>query len=154
MMEAIMLIGPQGAGKSSFYAQRFADTHLRLNRDMLHTNHRLDVLFHAALAVKQPIVLDNTHARRESRARFIICCKATGMRMIAYWFDVSVEDAIARNRRRTGKAQVPELAIRGLLAKLEPPTPDEGFDEIHRVRLVEQDGELAFVVEPLHPAQP
>jgi predicted kinase len=151
-MEAIMLIGPQGAGKSTFYAQRFADTHLRLNRDMLHTNHRLDVLFHAAISVKQPIVLDNTHARRDSRARFIACCKATGMRMIGYWFDVSVEDAIARNARRVGKAHVPELAIRGLLAKLEPPTPNEGFDEIHRVQLVERDREFAFVVEPLHPA--
>lgn len=147
-----MLIGPQGAGKSTFYAQRFADTHLRLNRDMLHTNHRLDVLFHAALAVRQPLVLDNTHARRESRARFVICCKAVGMRMIAYWFDVSVEDAIARNGRRQGKAQVPELAIRGLLAKLEPPTPDEGFDEIHRVRVIERAAEFAFFVEPLYSA--
>lgn len=144
-----MLIGPQGAGKSTFYAQRFADTHLRLNRDMLRTNHRLDVLFHAALAVRQPIVLDNTHAHREGRARFIASCKAVGMRMIAYWFDVAVEDAIARNERRTGSARVPEIAIRGLLAKLEPPTPEEGFDEIHRIRV--SAGEFAFVIDTLYP---
>ncbi len=151
-MEAIVFIGPQGAGKSTFYAQRFADTHLRLNRDMLRTNHRLEVLFHAALAVKQPIVLDNTQARRESRARIIACCKAVGFRVIAYWFDVPVEDAIARNNRRVGKAQVPEVAIRGLLAKLEPPSPDEGFDEIHRVRVVEPAADLAFAVDRLYSA--
>lgn len=144
-----MLIGPPGAGKSTFYAQRFADTHLRLNRDMLRTNHRLDVLFHAALAVKQPLVLDNTHVHRRSRARFVGCCKATGMRMIAYWFDVPIEDAIARNLRRLGKAQVPEIAIRGMFAKLEPPTPAEGFDVIHRVGVIELASGFAFRVEPL-----
>lgn len=145
-MEAILFIGAQGAGKSTFYARRFGDTHLRLSRDMLRTEHRLEVLFHAALAVKQPMVLDNTNPRRKSRARYVASCKAAGFRVMAYWFDTTIEEALARNSRRTGAAWVPDLAIRGLMAKLEPPAADESFDEIHRVRVVEPD----FVVETLH----
>ncbi|MBL8896636.1 MAG: ATP-binding protein, partial [Planctomycetes bacterium] len=33
-MEAVLLIGIPASGKSSFYAERFASTHLRINLDM------------------------------------------------------------------------------------------------------------------------
>jgi predicted kinase len=36
-MEAVLLVGIQGAGKSTFYQQRFFDTHVRINLDMLKT---------------------------------------------------------------------------------------------------------------------
>ena len=39
-MEAIIFIGIQATGKSAFYQQRFADTHIRLNLDMLKTRRR------------------------------------------------------------------------------------------------------------------
>ncbi|MEZ4449688.1 MAG: AAA family ATPase [Nannocystaceae bacterium] len=145
-MEAILLIGIQGAGKSTFYARRFVDTHLRLNRDMLRTNHRLDVLFHAALALQQPLCLDNTQVRRGGRARLIAGARAAGFRVLGYWFDVPLEEALARNRLRAESARIPEVGIRGLAAKFEPPAADEGFHEIHRVRVVPPD----FEVEPLH----
>ena len=147
-MEAIVFIGAQATGKSTFYARHFAATHLRLSRDMLRTAHRLDVLFHAAVAVKQPLVLDNTHPTRTSRARYVHGCRAAGYRVIAYWFDTTVEAALARNEARTGSARVPEVAIRGTLAKLEPPVPDEQLDEIYRVNIIEPD----FFIELLHPS--
>jgi predicted kinase len=56
-MEAVVFIGVQASGKSSFYAQHYADTHLRLNRDMLRTAHREVVLMHACLAVGQAFVV-------------------------------------------------------------------------------------------------
>jgi predicted kinase len=146
-MEAIVFIGAQASGKSTFYARNFAATHLRLSRDMLGTAHRLDVLFHAALSVGQPLVLDNTHPARASRARYVAGCKAAGYRVIAYWFDTTAEAALARNQARAGSARVPERAIRGVLAKLEPPAPDEPFDAIYRVQISDPD----FVVEILHP---
>lgn len=147
-MEAIVFIGAQASGKSTFYARHFAATHLRLSRDMLRTAHRLDVLFHAALAVKQPLVLDNTHPARTSRARYIDGCRAAGYRVIAYWFDTTAEAALARNQARAESARVPDLAIHGLLAKLEPPSPDEQFDVIYRVTITAPD----FVLERLHPS--
>ena len=39
-MEAVILIGIQGAGKSTFYKDRFFNTHVRINLDMLKTRHR------------------------------------------------------------------------------------------------------------------
>lgn len=92
-------------------------------------------------------MLDNTHPARQSRTRYVAGCKAAGYRVIAYWFDTTAEAALARNQTRTGNARVPERAIRGALAKLEPPAPDEGFDTIYRVQIADPD----FVVETLHP---
>lgn len=53
-MEAILPIGIQGAGKSSFYRERFFSTHIRINRDMLKTRYREEVLLHACILAKQP----------------------------------------------------------------------------------------------------
>ena len=39
-MEAVIFVGLQGAGKSTFYKERFLDTHPRLSLDMLKTRHR------------------------------------------------------------------------------------------------------------------
>ena len=63
-MEAIVFIGIQGTGKSSFYQERFFHTHVRLNSDMLKTKHRLRLLLQACLEAKQPFVLDNTNVTR------------------------------------------------------------------------------------------
>jgi hypothetical protein len=40
MLEVIVFVGLQGAGKSTFYAQRFAATHVLVSKDRLRTNRR------------------------------------------------------------------------------------------------------------------
>lgn len=147
--EAVLLIGIQGAGKSSYYARQFASTHLRLNRDMLRTHHRLEVLFHAALAVQQSLVLDNTNPTKQARARWIASARAAGFRVTAHWLDVPLADALDRNALREGKARVPDAAILGFAAKLEPPELAEGFAAIHRVRLIDH----VYVVDRLDGSQ-
>jgi hypothetical protein len=67
-MEAVLLIGVQGCGKSTFYKERFFDTHVRISRDMLKTKGRERLLLGACLAAKQPFVLDNTNALASQRA--------------------------------------------------------------------------------------
>lgn len=42
-MEAVIFIGIQGAGQSSFYKERFFQTHVRSNLDMLRTRRRFVV---------------------------------------------------------------------------------------------------------------
>lgn len=37
MTEAVIFVGVQGSGKSTFYRERFFDTHVRINLDMLRT---------------------------------------------------------------------------------------------------------------------
>lgn len=51
-MEAVILIGVQGAGKSTFFKQRFVDTHIRINGDMLKTKYREKLLVEACLKAK------------------------------------------------------------------------------------------------------
>ena len=72
-MEAIIFIGLQAAGKSSFYRLRFIDSHIRLNLDMLRTRHREQLLFRACLEAKQPVVIDNTNPGKLDREIYNTC---------------------------------------------------------------------------------
>lgn len=147
-MELILFIGLQATGKSSFYRERFFGTHVRLNLDMLKTRHREALLFAACLAGKTPLVVDNTNLTRLDRARYIPGAKAEGFTVRGYFFQSRVADSLARNATRTGKARVPDLAIRGASRQLEVPSLDEGFDSLQFVRL---DGQNQFIVEPWNP---
>ncbi|WP_244923719.1 AAA family ATPase [Enhygromyxa salina] len=132
-MEAVVFVGVQGSGKSTFFARHYADTHVRLNRDMLRTGNREAVLMHACLAVGQAFVIDNTNPKRDTRARYVAAAKAAGFRTIVVVFSVPLELALARNAAREAAARVSEIAIRGTFAKLEAVTDDEGFDEVRTV---------------------
>ena len=134
-MEAVIFVGIQGSGKSSFYRERFFDTHVRISLDVLRTRHREQLLFAACLAAKQPFVIDNTNPLVHDRARYIEPARKAGFRMVAYFFETSLADAMRRNHQRGGKQKVPVPAIAGTLRKLQVPTLEEGYDEIHKVTL-------------------
>jgi len=143
-MEAVILIGVQGSGKSTFFRRRFFDTHVRINLDMLRTRAREKILFEACLRAGQPFVVDNTNPTRADRQRYIPACKAAGFRVAAYWFDMTIEECLARNAARAGKQVIPPPGLHACRWRLQPPTKDEGFDAIYRVRTDEQG---QFVVE-------
>lgn len=147
-MEAILFIGIQGAGKSSFYKQTFFNTHVRINLDMLKTRHREAILVQACVTAQQPFVVDNTNFSIEQRAKYISIAKAAGFRVIGYYFSSQPVDAIRRNSQRTGKERVPDQAIWGTYKQLQPPTFQEGFDRLYRVRVGENYG---FSVEEWSP---
>jgi predicted kinase len=141
--DAIVFCGLQGSGKSTFFARRFADTHVRLNLDMVRTRNREDILLHACLAVQQPFVADNTNPTPPQRSRYAILARAAGFQTVeCYWFDVAVERCVTQNAGRTPDRCVPEIAIRGTAAKFVPPTRAEGFDRVYRVT-VGDDGTFA-----------
>lgn len=134
-MEAVILIGLQGSGKSSFFRERFFNTHIRLNLDMLRTRRREKILLEACLTAKQPFVVDNTNVLAEERARYIAPAKAAGFEVTGYYFRADVQAALERNSRRTGKAMVPAAAIFAAYKRLQLPQPDEGFDRLYYVSL-------------------
>jgi predicted kinase len=131
--QAVIFVGVQGSGKSTYFAQHYADTHVRLNLDMLRTRHREAVLLHACLAVGQSFVVDNTNPTAATRARYIKLAEAAGYEIVGVAFDTPLELALARNQARSGRARVPDRAIRGTFAKLEPVSEAEGFDRVIRV---------------------
>ncbi|HEX6373596.1 MAG TPA: AAA family ATPase [Longimicrobium sp.] len=150
-MQAVILVGIQASGKSTFYQQRFFDTHVRISRDLLRTRNRERMLLQACLESRQPFVVDNTSVLAEERARYVQAAKAAGFRVVCYFFRTETRAAIARNRLRQGKAVVPIPGILGTYKKLEEPRMEEGFDELYTVTLTPAN---EFVVEPFTAADP
>lgn len=145
-MEAVILIGIQGAGKTTFYQRRFADTHVRLNLDMLRTRARERILLEACLRAGQPFVIDNTNVRVSERAAYLAAARAAGFRAAAYFFVPELRASIARNNAREGKQAIPVKGLVGTFKRLEPPAREEGFDAVYEVRALP---EYQFDVRPL-----
>jgi predicted kinase len=134
-MEAVILVGIQASGKSTFYKERFFDTHVRISRDLLRTKNRESLLMDACIRAQQPFVVDNTNPLAEERARYILAARAARFRVVCYFFRTETRAAIARNAKREGRARIPIPGILGTYKKLEEPRPEEGFDEIYVVTL-------------------
>ena len=134
-MEAVIFIGIQGTGKSSFYQERFFHTHVRINSDMLKTKHRLRLLLNACLEAKQPFVLDNTNVTKEVRADLIAQSKAAGFRVVGFYFRSDISSALVRNSERASSAHIPDRGVLGTYKKLELPQRAEGFDALYYVQI-------------------
>lgn len=145
-MEAVVFIGIQGSGKSSFYKERFFSTHVRISLDLLKTRHREQRLLEACLGTAQRFVIDNTNPTREERVRYVEAARAAKYSAVGYYFQSKVDDCQRRNSERPGSERVPDVAVLSTAKKLELPTREEGFDQLFYVKL--QDGR--FVVEEWH----
>jgi predicted kinase len=133
-LEVVVLIGLQGAGKSTLYARRFAATHAHVSKDKLR-HHRRPAerqlsLIDEALADGRPVVVDNTNLTRASRAPLIAAARRRGARVVAWVLSTPLPLCLERNARREGKAHVPPFVIRNAARAFEPPLPEEGFDDI------------------------
>jgi predicted kinase len=138
-VEVVIFIGGQGSGKSTFYREKFFDTHVRINLDMLRTRNRERLILEACIAAQQSFVVDNTNPLPADRARYIVPARAAGFRAIAYFFTTPLREAMRRNTARKGKQKIPAVAIAGTFKKLQRPTLEEDFDEIHTVELTADD---------------
>jgi predicted kinase len=132
-MEAVVFCGVQGAGKTTLYVERFLATHVRISRDLLRTRHREQVFLQACLETRQPFVVDKCNPTAAERAPYVAAARAAGFRVVAYWLDVAVAEAVARNERRDGAARIPLVGVYGTAKALEPPQSGEGFDEVVRI---------------------
>lgn len=148
-MEAILFVGLQGAGKSTFYRERYFDTHIRINLDMLRTRHRESLLLDACLRMKQRFVVDNTNATPEQRARYILPAREAGFLVIGYYFVPDLTGCLARNAARPPDRRIPPRGVYGTLKRLRPPAYEEGFDRLFRVTLPEAGGFQVEKWEPL-----
>ena len=144
-MEAVIFIGLQATGKSSFYLARFFHSHIRINLDMLKTRRREELLLGACLAMQQSFVVDNTNPTVEERARYILPARAARFQIVGYYFESSLAEAIRRNSTRVPEAQVPAKAIGATRKKLQLPAPGEGFDALYTVHIAPAGG---FEVAP------
>lgn len=142
-MEAILFIGVQASGKSTFYQERFFSTHLRINLDMLHTRHRERQFLDTCLRTSLPFVIDNTNPTKAERQVYIEAAKASRYRVVGYYFQSSLDDCKLRNDTRPSEHRVLLAGLLGTYARLELPSHDEGFDALYYVKTY--DG--SFTVE-------
>ena len=81
----------------------------------IESRHGCRVLF--ALKRHKPCVIDNTNVTVAERRRYIpLARKDKDARIVVYCFAPDLEGCLARNEKRTGRAHVPEVAIRCKLA--------------------------------------
>jgi predicted kinase len=141
MSEVVILVGLQGAGKTTFFRQRFAETHDHVSKDRFRNNRnkarRQRQLIEEALRAGRSVVVDNTNATRQDRKEIVEVGRAFGAKVVCCFFESDVAGSVERNRRRTGKAHVPDAAIYVTRHRLQEPDADEGFDELYRVRALE-----------------
>ncbi len=143
-MEAVVFTGIQGAGKTTFFKDRFFETHVRISLDMLKTRRREAVLLAACIEGKQSFVVDNTNPTAEDRRRYIEPAKDAGFAVIGYCFAVDLAGSKRRNQERTDKPPIPLPGLLGTHKRLQVPAYAEGYDRLLAVR-IGSDG--AFVVE-------
>lgn len=134
MLELIILTGLQGSGKTTWYHENLAATHVHVSKDLMSNARNRELRqqqqIDEALGAGRSVVVDNTNPSRESRAPLIAIGHRRGARVIAVYFEVHVPTSLMRNRAREGKARVPDIAIFRTKKHLVPPALDEGFDEV------------------------
>ena len=130
----VIFVGLPASGKSTYYFEHFAATHVHVSKDLLPRGARQEMLIAAALAAGQSVVVDNTNPSAAVRAPLIALGRRHGARIIAYFFEADVKTVLVRNRLREGKARVPDVAVFVTRKKLAPPSYDEGFDEIQVIK--------------------
>jgi predicted kinase len=141
--ELIIFVGLQGAGKTTYYHERFAATHVHVSKDLMRRSKKEPcqrAQIAEALAAGRSVVVDNTNPTLYDRAPLIALGRDHGARVVAYFFEVPVRTAVARNQQRQGAARVPNVAIFATQKRMVPPSLDEGFDEV-TVVVVEQKSE-------------
>jgi predicted kinase len=143
-VEAVIFVGLQGAGKSTFYRERFFASHLRINLDMLKTRHRERRFLQACIETRQRFVVDNTNPTRAERQVYIEAARQAGFRVVGYYFQSRVEDCKRRNEQRPAAERIPLQGILGAAGRLQTPSKEEGFDELYYVRIDEAN---RFAVE-------
>jgi predicted kinase len=136
-LELVIFVGLQAAGKSTYYRDHFAATHVHVSKDLMKharsRDARQEQEIARALAVGRSVVVDNTNPTPAARAPLIALGRAYGARVVAYFFAATVKDAVLRNRAREGKARVPDVALYVTARKLVPPNFEEGFDEVRAI---------------------
>jgi predicted kinase len=136
-LECVLLVGLPGAGKTTFFRERFAATHVHVSKDLWPNaagrEARQRRLVEASLAGGRSVVVDNTNPTPADRAPIIALAHAHGAAVVGYFFDVSTRAAVARNRAREGRARVPDVAIFTVAKRLVVPSAAEGFDRLFTV---------------------
>lgn len=132
--EAIIFIGIQGSGKSTFYHQNFPDL-VHISLDELRTRHREALLLKECTENRKSFVVDNTNPQIKDRQKYIDIAKKNDYKVTGYYFSSRISECVERNNQREGKARVPSTAVAATYNRLQIPDYSEGFDDLYYVEI-------------------
>jgi len=113
-----VLIGPQGAGKSTWAR-------------------------YIAPSLSSPIFFDAILVKTTERRPILAAAKSHSVESVAVWFKTPLEVCLSRNASRPADEVVPVQSVRNVHAAIEPPTIAEGFTQVIEV-LVDEEGPAPF----------
>src|SRR3954447_23063976 len=150
-VQAVILCGLQGSGKTTLYRERFLETHARLSMDLLRTRAREAAFLRLCLETRLPFVVDNTNPTAADRARYVAPALAAGFSAVGYLVEVDFALAAGRNSGRAGVARVADAGLRDVARRFVRPAPAEGFAELWHATATPDGG---WRVEPLATTPP
>ena len=143
-MEAVILCGVQGSGKTTLYRDRFLETHVRISLDLLRTRAREAAFLELCLRTRTPFVVDNTNPTAADRRRYLEPAREAGFSVVG--FLVEVDHAVAAGRNAARERTVPGSGLRDVARRLVRPAPEEGFDALWHATAAPDGG---WRIEPL-----
>jgi predicted kinase len=103
-MEMIIFCGIQAAGKSTFYKERFFNSHVRISLDLLNTRNKELIFLKTCLQLQQRIVIDNTNPTKLERKKYIELARQYNYQVTGYFFQSKI-----RARKKSTKKVSPLL---------------------------------------------
>jgi predicted kinase len=147
-LELVLFVGLPASGKTTFFRERFAQSHVHVSKDLWPNARNRDLrqtrLLEESLGAGRSVVVDNTNPSPAVRAPVIALARRFGARVTGFYFESLVPLSLERNSEREGRARVPDVAIHAIATRLIRPARDEGFDDLWHVCIREG----RFVVEP------
>jgi predicted kinase len=157
MPELVILIGLPGAGKTSFVRARLAG-HVHVSKDLMRAARgrqaRQLALIDEALAAGRDVVVDNVNASVADRGALIAAGRRHGATVIGYLLATAAGECARRNRTRTGRERVPDVAVFAAAKRFETPRREEGFERLESVVASEGGFTAAPLAAPDEPAAP
>lgn len=136
-MRAIIFIGIQASGKTTFFNQVLKKKGLvHISMDDLRNRNKERQLVIECIAHGKDFVIDNTNPTRNDRKRYLALLEGSRYTVEGYFFQSRIQDCVMRNTKRDNP--IPVKAIASTTNRMELPSYEEGFDVLKYIAITDK----------------